>query len=83
MTWTTDVPKEPGWYWLRYTGYKSRQVHKLPIQLAYPETGGMLVADKLAMREESRGEYHFREIRFPTDCEPVEWAGPIPEPEDA
>ncbi len=72
MTWTTDVPKEPGWYWMKTAKlkpevakiYHSEFRHGLAVARAYHD--GVERLDEFASGR--RG---------------VEWAGPIPEPEDA
>ena len=72
LHWTTDLPTEPGWYWLRYRS----------------ATEGARVTD-VELIDIRHGEPFFvsyagslRRVYFHRNCEPVEWAGPIPEPED-
>lgn len=77
--WSTLTPTEPGWYFLRYKGYKSRVKRVQCVELAIVPSGCMLPKGTLAYKEWHSG-WHYKEIRFHADCGVVEWAGPFHPP---
>lgn len=81
LIWSAEYPTTPGWYKIKYYGYKSRRkienfinVRLKPENVAWP--GKML-----AIRSVDRNGEHWQELRYPESCK-VKFAGPIPEPLD-
>jgi hypothetical protein len=70
MKWTSEVPQEEGWYWLRVDGKHVGVTRVRPIM--ENETG--LYA---AIRTRRLVPVNFNHDR---EMEGTEWAGPIPEP---
>lgn len=66
LRWTTERPKEPGWYWYR------DKVRREPIVVTYDPI-------KNYARE---GHLGHPLDKLAAEYKPIEWAGPIPEPEE-
>ena len=66
MKWTTELPTEPGWYWLREYGQQPIIVRVKKDK----DVPGILLAEAV---------YLNIAVQILVGCE---WAGPIPEPEE-
>lgn len=83
MKWTKEPPTEPGWYWVKYNGYRTGAEITTLFELDRPTPGGMF--SHLPLVRVERGGYKERydcQIHFHPDCYPVFWAGPIEEPNE-
>lgn len=69
MTWTTEPPKKPGFYWVRSS--------KITAEVCFVFSNNGLFVSRV-YNDESEPLEGFISCR-----RGVEWAGPIPEPEDA
>lgn len=67
MTWTTDKPTTPGWYW-----WIGPLLHQQIVEVMPFENGDAVVFRPFC------GEYNTRML---SDMQ-GEWAGPIPQPEE-
>jgi hypothetical protein len=76
--WTTELPSEPGWYAVEYTGVRSKKRKCTVWKLAYPETGILSKVAKCVLAIEDctpmYGESFWRELDFREDCQPVLWS---------
>ena len=72
MTWTTDVPKEPGFYWMR----SSKITAEVCCVFFSPFHDGLHVMR--VYNDESEPLEGFVSCR-----RDAQWAGPLPDPEDA
>lgn len=85
LVYTTDTPTEPGWYYVKYKGFKARREIETMYELAFPDPDdmlGRLAPGKLAIKTIEKFGVCFQELRFHPDCHPVKWAGPIPQPKE-
>lgn len=78
MTWSTKTPEVAGFYWIRRTQSGST---KYSAQLV--EITGRSPFFTISVLGPTFGKGYSNYKYDPANCEPVEWAGPIPEPEDA
>lgn len=79
LVWSKEPPTEPGWYFLRYKGFKQRVERLQVVELALVPRGHIIPKGTLAYKT-WYSEWVYDEIRFHPDCSPVLWAGPIPQP---
>ncbi len=70
MTWTSEPPKEPGWYWL-YT-FGAVEI----VKIVYSDYHKELWLEKMGTG------MHQKYSKFLEQQIPHKWAGPIPEPEE-
>lgn len=73
MTWTTNKPTQPGWYWWRR--YKKTKAYKVEVR----KRRGVLRGDQW-LEVWWNGEIVARFDSPVPGPVPGDWAGPIPEP---
>lgn len=66
MTWTTNKPTTPGWYWWRRNKDKNLTCHEIGYRHEHDGLWILSLPDEYVRIDEYGGE----------------WAGPIPEPEE-
>lgn len=71
MNWTTEPPSEPGWYWM-----KSKKIQPEVVNI-------MRFWDRLLSVGRAYNDEREPLSDFISCRRGVQWAGPIPEPEDA
>ena len=69
MKWSVEVPKEPGFYWTRWRGHGLAKMAE--VTQAWDTISG-------ALRAQIVGQHNTFIVAGPG----VEWAGPVPEPEN-
>jgi hypothetical protein len=69
MTWTTEKPTVPGWYW-----WKPKQYYPVIVEIYRLEVRG-----KHYLMIGNCNEHHEGDLEYAEG----EWAGPIPPPEEA
>ena len=79
LTYTTDRPTEPGWYWVRSTNSSGDGTEEWLTHLTETDSG-------LSTYDESEAEFTpIDEWFFHKDSkffQPYEWGGPIPRPNE-
>ncbi len=71
LRWTTDIPTEPGWYWMRSSKLRPEVCHVYESQFGRGLSVARVYHDEIETLSE-----------FVLCRRNVEWAGPIPMPEE-
>lgn len=75
------TPTEPGWYAVKYTGYKSGKPRVDVVQLGFsPKNSVFRGALCYVSHCKYTGDEQCSEINFHPNCNPVEWSDKLPVP---
>lgn len=77
LKYSDELPTVPGWYWERRQ--RGTRIIELPFNGYWPIPWQKRMADSIAMAQESERQ---RLLKLPIEAWRVEYAGPIPSPEN-